>query len=147
MNALQFLRPEWLWLLLSLLPLAWWLRRRAAHATPWRDEVDPHLLDRLIEPSRDARAGAGAWLALPALALAIVALAGPSWTRAEQPLWQTRAPLVVALDLSGAIRAEDLPYRPCVGIMLINRQGRVWIGRRPATPDEEGARAPGGPLS
>ena len=109
MNALQFLRPEWLWLLAALLPLAWWLRRRAAHATPWRDEVDPHLLDRLIEPSRDARAGVRAWLALPALALAIVALAGPSWTRAEQPLWQTRAPLVVALDLSGAIRAEDLP--------------------------------------
>jgi putative (di)nucleoside polyphosphate hydrolase len=24
----------------------------------------------------------------------------------------------------------DLPYRPCVGIMLINRAGLVWIGRR-----------------
>jgi putative (di)nucleoside polyphosphate hydrolase len=24
----------------------------------------------------------------------------------------------------------DLPYRPCVGIMLINRDGLVWIGRR-----------------
>jgi putative (di)nucleoside polyphosphate hydrolase len=35
--------------------------------------------------------------------------------------------------------STDLPYRPCVGIMLINRKGRVWIGRRPATPDEEGA--------
>lgn len=23
-----------------------------------------------------------------------------------------------------------LPYRPCVGIMLINREGLVWIGRR-----------------
>ena len=27
-------------------------------------------------------------------------------------------------------RAEDLPYRPCVGIMLINAQGKVWVGRR-----------------
>ena len=26
--------------------------------------------------------------------------------------------------------AQDLPYRPCVGIMLINRQGLVWAGRR-----------------
>jgi len=26
--------------------------------------------------------------------------------------------------------AADLPYRPCVGIMLVNRDGRVWIGRR-----------------
>jgi putative (di)nucleoside polyphosphate hydrolase len=24
----------------------------------------------------------------------------------------------------------DLPYRACVGIMLFNRDGRVWIGRR-----------------
>jgi putative (di)nucleoside polyphosphate hydrolase len=24
----------------------------------------------------------------------------------------------------------DLPYRPCVGIMLINREGLVWAGRR-----------------
>ena len=25
---------------------------------------------------------------------------------------------------------EDLPYRPCVGVMLLNRDGRVFIGRR-----------------
>ncbi|MGB5948060.1 MAG: RNA pyrophosphohydrolase [Parvibaculum sp.] len=25
---------------------------------------------------------------------------------------------------------ETLPYRPCVGIMLINRQGLVWAGNR-----------------
>lgn len=24
----------------------------------------------------------------------------------------------------------DLPYRPCVGIMLIDRRGLVWVGRR-----------------
>ncbi|HWB44382.1 MAG TPA: RNA pyrophosphohydrolase [Hyphomicrobiaceae bacterium] len=24
----------------------------------------------------------------------------------------------------------DLPYRPCVGIMLISRTGQVWVGRR-----------------
>jgi len=26
--------------------------------------------------------------------------------------------------------ATELPYRPCVGIMLIGRDGRVWVGRR-----------------
>jgi putative (di)nucleoside polyphosphate hydrolase len=30
----------------------------------------------------------------------------------------------------GAAKLLDLPYRPCVGIMLINRDGRVWVGRR-----------------
>lgn len=31
---------------------------------------------------------------------------------------------------SRTLRAEDLPYRPCVGIMLINHDGLVWMGRR-----------------
>ncbi|HVV64468.1 MAG TPA: RNA pyrophosphohydrolase [Rhizomicrobium sp.] len=29
-----------------------------------------------------------------------------------------------------SLRPEDLPYRPCVGIMLINREGLVFVGRR-----------------
>ena len=28
------------------------------------------------------------------------------------------------------VRAEDLPYRPCVGIMVLNRDGLVWAGKR-----------------
>jgi len=33
-------------------------------------------------------------------------------------------------DSKIVIRAEDLPYRPCVGIMVLNREGLVWAGRR-----------------
>lgn len=29
-----------------------------------------------------------------------------------------------------AVKAEDLPYRPCVGIMVLNKSGLVWAGRR-----------------
>lgn len=28
------------------------------------------------------------------------------------------------------IRREDLPYRPCVGVMLFNRDGLVFVGKR-----------------
>ena len=28
------------------------------------------------------------------------------------------------------VKAEDLPYRPCVGIMLINDEGLIWVGNR-----------------
>ena len=35
---------------------------------------------------------------------------------------------------------DTLPYRPCVGVALFDRNGRVWAGRRAAAPDEaEGA--------
>lgn len=32
---------------------------------------------------------------------------------------------------------EDLPYRPCVGIMVLNREGLVWVGRRKKEPRDE----------
>ncbi|MCB1502611.1 MAG: RNA pyrophosphohydrolase [Bauldia sp.] len=35
------------------------------------------------------------------------------------------------------LRIEDLPYRPCVGIALFNRDGLVWVGRR-SDEDAEG---------
>ncbi|CAN7612468.1 RNA pyrophosphohydrolase [Rhizobium leguminosarum] len=35
------------------------------------------------------------------------------------------------------VRAEDLPYRPCVGVMILNRDGLVWAGRRIADGNSE----------
>ena len=34
-------------------------------------------------------------------------------------------------------QAADLPYRPCVGIMVLNERGLVWCGRRIAEEDSE----------
>jgi putative (di)nucleoside polyphosphate hydrolase len=35
------------------------------------------------------------------------------------------------------VAAESLPYRPCVGIMVLNREGLVWAGRRVAEGNSE----------
>ena len=32
-------------------------------------------------------------------------------------------------------RYEDLPYRPCVGVMVLNRKGLVFVGRRTDGPE------------
>lgn len=32
------------------------------------------------------------------------------------------------------MKAEDLPYRPCVGVMLINAEGRIFAGQRFDSP-------------
>lgn len=110
--GLHFLRPWWLLGLLALPLVAWAWRSRSRRDSPWRDAVDPHLLPHLLADAGKIGIHAG-WLPLAglllALALALLALAGPSWRRSEQPLWQTRAPLVVALDLSSATLAGDLP--------------------------------------
>ncbi|MEK0265036.1 VWA domain-containing protein [Stenotrophomonas rhizophila] len=107
-NALHFVRPDALWALLALplLVAIWWLRRR--RSTVWRQTVDAHLLRHLLV-GRDRRAWGGVILLLLGTAIAIVALAGPSWRQVAQPLWQTPSPLVVALDLSSRVTATDLP--------------------------------------
>lgn len=108
LSSLHFLRPHWLWALLAL-PALWWLwRLRRQRGNVWRESVDPHLLPHLLQRGDKAVRG-GLWLGSLGCVLAVLALAGPSWRQGEQPLWQSQAPLVVALDLSPRIGATDLP--------------------------------------
>lgn len=109
LEGLHFLRPAWLWALLALPLLGWWWRRRRVQASAWRTAVDPHLLPHLLEPGAGRRGRFGVAVAGCAYLLAVLALAGPSWRQVAQPAWQAPSPLVVALDLSSAASATDLP--------------------------------------
>ncbi|MBD9478698.1 VWA domain-containing protein [Pseudoxanthomonas sp. PXM02] len=107
-QALHFLRPHWLWSLAALPVLAWAWRAQRQRRSAWRGHVDAHLLPHLlVRGGAEARMGLAA--AVIAYVLAVLALAGPSWRQAEQPLWQVTRPLVVVLDLSSRTTASDLP--------------------------------------
>ncbi|MGY1530324.1 VWA domain-containing protein [Luteimonas sp. A649] len=110
LTELQFLRPAWLIALLLLPLLAWTWRQRARRRSAWRTAVDPHLLPRLLASRGTGRGmGLAGAAALVGLALAILALAGPSWRSVPQPLQRGGGALVIALDLSSATLANDLP--------------------------------------
>ena len=108
-DGLHFLRPAWLWALLALPAIGWLWTRRLRRDDAWRASVDAHLLPHLLEPTSNLRTRGTLVGALLACALAILALAGPSWRQVPQPAWQARTPLVIALDLSSATAANDLP--------------------------------------
>jgi putative (di)nucleoside polyphosphate hydrolase len=40
-------------------------------------------------------------------------------------------------EVTKTIKAEDLPYRRCVGIVVFNREGLVWAGRRTPVGNSE----------
>jgi Ca-activated chloride channel homolog len=109
LGALHFLRAWWLSALLALPLLVLWWRVRRRKRSVWRELVDPHLLPHLLQTGSDRRSRWGLSLAILGYVLVVLALAGPSWRQSAQPLWQSRTPLVIALDLSSAALAADLP--------------------------------------
>jgi Ca-activated chloride channel family protein len=106
----HFLRPLWLAALALLPVMLVYLARRRGGASPWERVVAPELRRWVIDGPRDDRRGARwpYWLLGVGALLAIVALAGPAWRKLPQPVFRTQSALVVALDLSRSMDAQDL---------------------------------------
>lgn len=104
----HFLRPWWLLIILlltTLFALAW---RQRASARAWSAVCDAHLLQHLLRGhERSGRRVAMALLYLGTL-FAVVALAGPTWSRLPVPTWQEQQPVVVVLDVSDNMMSTDL---------------------------------------
>ena len=95
----HFLRPWWLLALLPLGWLLWYLARSRGDGEAWRRLVDAHLLPGLlVDTGGTSRRLPLALLGLGWLLLSL-ALAGPTWTRLPQPVYQAQQYRVIALDL------------------------------------------------
>lgn len=107
LNAFHFLRPLWL---LALLPLALLLAalwRPGSSASPWARVCDAHLLPYLLQV-QGQRGRGPLWLLGVGWLLAVLALAGPTWTQRELPVLRSLAARVIVLDLSRSMEAADL---------------------------------------
>lgn len=104
----HFIRPELLLLLLGL-PLLYILRHRLRRTTnEWRDAIDPALLRVLIPEGGKVVRPQFTVVALIAVLCAILGLAGPTINKIPQPVEQRSDALVVVLDLSASMLAQDL---------------------------------------
>lgn len=108
LSQLHLIRPHWLWAALLVVPGSWWWLRRQRRLNVWRDTVDPQLLPYLLVGG-NRRSHLGLIMALVGYLAVVFALAGPSWRKGEEPLFHSRVPLVIALDMSSSIEASDLP--------------------------------------
>ena len=105
----HFLYPWWLLLLLPLALLLWQLRRyRGAPGGEWNKVVDPRLQPYVIIRGEAVQQQHSWWLIALAGVIAITALAGPAWKKLPQPVHKLQSPLVILLDLSTSMYAQDL---------------------------------------
>lgn len=104
----HFLRPWWLLALLPLCGLIYvWVRSTRQQST-WSTAISLPLLDVLLDTK-----AAGAALRLRATlwtgaTLTVLALAGPAWEKLPQPVTQKNDALVIVLDLSLSMFAQDM---------------------------------------
>ena len=103
----HFLRPLWLLALVPLGLLLWHLVKARDPLRRWRALCDEALLPYvLVSDGMRGRRGSQT-LALGGV-IAILALAGPTWQEAPQPVYRDQAALVVLLDLSLSMATRDV---------------------------------------
>jgi Ca-activated chloride channel family protein len=104
----QFLRPEWLLAIPAIIALTVLLARRALTPGSWEHVVDPQLAPHVLSGSATRGGGLRWWLLGIAGIIAALSLAGPAWQRIEQPVFRSDQALVIALDLSRSMDAQDV---------------------------------------
>jgi Ca-activated chloride channel family protein len=107
LHQFHFLRPWWLLALAGLPLLALPRLRRDGGQLALSRLVDPELLPLLLRGQARHR-HLPLWLFALGWLLATLALAGPTWSRVEQPLYANRPAQVVAISLSRHMLARDV---------------------------------------
>jgi len=107
--AFHFLRPWWLLLIVPGLVLPWlWLRRHDLRHQ-LNGIIAPHLVGHLMITPAHARRLRPVHLLGATLVLCAIAAAGPTWRQDVPDFLDDRAPLIVAVDLSPSMEADDVP--------------------------------------
>ncbi len=105
---LHFIRPYWF---LALIPLAgciWYLARQKLVNRHWESVCDPALLPYILVGRTGVRSYRDIALIGSIFLITIMALAGPAWEKLPQPVFQKESALVIALDLSYSMYADDI---------------------------------------
>lgn len=108
LTEFHFIRPYWLLSILPFIAVFYLLLKNKLSQGSWSNVCDPELLpfilqEKPVKHSRLALFSGG----LSALII-IFALAGPTWERLPSPVFRNDAALVIALDLSNSMNANDI---------------------------------------
>jgi Ca-activated chloride channel homolog len=105
-SQFHFIRPQWLWAL-GVLLLLWLFLGALKKHTRWEAYFDRNKLEAL-KVSGGKFSSHSRWLILAGWVLATLAAAGPTWQQVPSPTVRDQSAMVILLDLSPSMLAEDL---------------------------------------
>ncbi|WP_034898814.1 vWA domain-containing protein, partial [Paraglaciecola psychrophila] len=108
LNAFHFIRPHWLWAIIPLLIIVALIRYVHKQRSGWQSVLASHLYQHLITTAGIKKVRPPLFLLGFCWVLATVALAGPTWERLPQPVYQLNTGKVVLIDMSLSMRATDV---------------------------------------
>ena len=104
----HFIRPYWLIMVIPLIILVWILAKRNMINEHWESVCDSALLPYILVGRTGAKKYTHISLFGFVALLMIFALAGPSWERLPEPVFEKESALVIAMDLSYSMYTDDL---------------------------------------
>ncbi|WP_169051572.1 VWA domain-containing protein [Neptunomonas sp. XY-337] len=107
MAQFHLLQPLWLLIIPLLVGLSYIVCAQSRSAKHWSMVCDPELLPLLVVEQRSRQWARFVLLSIVSVLLG-VALAQPVWQQQPQPAYQQEDALVIALDLSASMAAQDL---------------------------------------
>ena len=134
LSDFHFLRPWWL---LALLPAAFFFNRLwhlNAQGSAWHRVIDQRLLPFLLDTHKNTAQRLPLYLLAAAWIVAVIALAGPTWSKQTYPVQQRQDALVIVLDLSVGMFANDrdpnritAARRKILDILDTRREGQTGL--------------------
>lgn len=108
LSEFHFIRPYWFLALIPLLFLLWLLAKRHLINKDWESVCDPELLPYILIGRTGAKKYTNISLIGIVSLLTILALSGPTWERLPEPVFEKESALVIAMDLSYSMYADDI---------------------------------------
>ncbi|OED82646.1 VWA domain-containing protein, partial [Vibrio splendidus] len=102
MSNFTFIYPYW-FLALAVLPAIWWLSKRQSKQGLLASHIARYLAPESSKPSKNRGTYFGVWWLV-----GVIALAGPSFEKNEQPSFEKTQARVVIMDMSMSMYATDI---------------------------------------
>ena len=106
---LWFLRPQWFYAFIPIGLLLIYVVVSQRKKSKWKKKLNPQLLPYLVLAGNQKITLFPKIILILFLSLLTLGLSGPTWEKIERPGEKTEAVLLILLDVSNSMLAEDIP--------------------------------------